>query len=415
MRNEFSGFGDQPSAGMSQVIDGGVAIQRGRELSFVDTLSGKPLWVRQNIPPESEVFGDGEILIVAPGGKSPARHSLRGEALAAGPPTAGDEAIVLRTRDGELLGKRKVPDAARRWATYGRQLLSWNDRGSSRQLVLKDIWADKEIELGVYPQQSKGTLVGGDSVAIYDSTGRFVVHSLVDGRRLIEAPVQPDDSLHNIVVQRSLSQYILMANRPRMRGGPRQENYQPALHDPSQMDNFNRGLICGRVYAFDRQSGKSQWTGPAVIDMQGYVVTQGAELPVLVFVRHVQQRSQMKVSILCLDKRTGRKVYPMTQDEITGQAHSFEAVADPGDRTVTLRIPGHELVLRYTDEPAKSEPPYQAVAEPDASSSGTRSTLGQIFRILGQAADEAAKKSPEKKAEQKQEQDTPLPAAKEPR
>ena len=412
IRNEFSGFGNQPGAGMSPVIDGGVAIQRGRELSFVDALTGKPLWVRQNIPPESDVYGDGELLIVAPGNSARAGRSLRGQ-TSRDAATAGEDALVLRTRDGELLGRRKIPADDRRWTTLGRNLLTWNDRGGSRQLVLKDVWADKEIELGVYPNRSKGTIVGGDSVAIYDAEGKFVVHSLVDGRKLIEAPVEPDNTLHNIVVQRSESQYILMANRPRQARGPQQENYQPAIPNPSQSDNFNQGLLCGRVYAFDRQTGKSQWSQPAVIDMQGYVASQGADLPVLVFVRHVHQRNQMKVSILCLDKRTGRKVYE--NSDITGQAQSFEAEADLEDETVTLRIPGQEIVLKYTDQPVKPEPPYQAVIEPAAKSTGSPSTIGQIFRILGQAADEAARKKMEKKAEQPPEQDIPPPQADRPR
>jgi hypothetical protein len=130
-------------------------------------------------------------------------------------------------------------------------------------------------------------------------------------------------------------------------------------------------------------------------------------------VRHVQQRNQMKVSILCLDKRTGRAVFP--KDDINGQAHSFEAMADLEERTVTLQIPGQEFVLKFTDQPIKPEPPYQATMEPDAKLAGSPSTIGEIFRILGQAADEAARKKGAKKVDQKQEKDIPIPQAEQPR
>jgi hypothetical protein len=160
------------------------------------------------------------------------------------------------------------------------------------------------------------------------------------------------------------------------------------------------------VYAFDRQTGKSQWDRPAIIDMHGYVASQGAELPVLVFLRNIQQGNQIKVSMLCLDKRTGRAVFE--NNKIDGQAHSFEAVADPLDRTVSLQIPGQEFLLKYTDKPARPEPPYQAVAE-SAGKTGLPTTIGDIFRILGQAADEAARKNLEKNAEPKPAQDIPLP------
>ncbi len=55
----------------------------------VDPLSGDPLWVRQDIPPGSEVFGDEQYLFVLSPGS--------------------DEASVYRATDGQLLGTRKVP------------------------------------------------------------------------------------------------------------------------------------------------------------------------------------------------------------------------------------------------------------------------------------------------------------------
>ncbi len=80
---------NQPGSTMSAVIDGGVAILRGRELTFYDVLTGKPQWTRHNFPPGSDIWGDGEVLIVAAPDK--------------------DDAIVLRTQDGSEFAKRKAP------------------------------------------------------------------------------------------------------------------------------------------------------------------------------------------------------------------------------------------------------------------------------------------------------------------
>ncbi|HJS06821.1 MAG TPA: PQQ-binding-like beta-propeller repeat protein, partial [Pirellulales bacterium] len=352
-------FGSQPAPVIGPVIDGGLAILRGRELSFVDALTGQPLWVRQNVPPESDIYGDAEVLIVAAGGNSAADAS-------AGSPSGRsssnrEEALVLRTRDGELIAKVKVPPPERRWAMHGRNLLTWHERGRTRQLVLKDLWADKEINLGSYPGNSRGTTVGGDAVAIYDASGKFVVHSLVDGSKLLEAAVEPDDKLHNIYVQQTDSQYLLISNRPRMASGSARTQYQPAIADPYG-DGFNSGLVCGRVYAFDRKTGESQWQIPALVDMHGYIASQGPDLPVLVFVRQAQSDNQMKISMLCLDKKTGRAVYQ--KDNINGQAYAFEAVGSPDERTVTLQIPGQTIALSFTDQPVAPEPPYQAGIEP---------------------------------------------------
>ena len=66
-----------------------VSFQRRRSIVAVDPLSGQPLWVRQDIPPGSEVFGDEQYMFVLSSGSS--------------------EASVYRSLDGELLGTRKMP------------------------------------------------------------------------------------------------------------------------------------------------------------------------------------------------------------------------------------------------------------------------------------------------------------------
>jgi outer membrane protein assembly factor BamB len=403
-RNIITSFGDQPIGTISPVIDGGIAILRGRELVFVDALSGKPLWVRHGVSPGSEIYGDGEVLIVAPADRRSGR-SRSGRSRSSGNVTA----LVLRTQDGELLGERPAPSLEMRWATFGRNVLTWKVQPRSMQLILKDVWSDKELDLGTYPEGSKGTVVGGDSVAIYDASGKFVVRSLVDGRVLMEAAVEPDNQLHNIIVQRSDEQYLLISNRPRMiKASSRRDNPQPAIHDPNGGRRYNNGLVCGRIYAFDRTTGANQWQTPAIIDMHGYVAGQGSELPVLVFVRHVyEQNSQMKVSILCLDKRTGRAVYE--EDGITGQAQGFEASADLEDRSVALQLVGQTRVLKFTDEPTPPEPPYQARTETPSAPKLSESNVGRIFRLLGDVAEQLEDAGKKKNQPQKA-PPQPLPA-----
>ena len=46
---------NQPGSTMSAVIDGGVAILRGRELTFYECLTGKPQWMRHDVPPGSDI------------------------------------------------------------------------------------------------------------------------------------------------------------------------------------------------------------------------------------------------------------------------------------------------------------------------------------------------------------------------
>ena len=52
------------------VNDEGVCFQRLHDLICVDPLSGKTLWVRKGLGIGNDLFGDGELLFVAPPGES---------------------------------------------------------------------------------------------------------------------------------------------------------------------------------------------------------------------------------------------------------------------------------------------------------------------------------------------------------
>ena len=123
-----------------------VSFVRRRSIVAVDPFSGDELWVRQDIPPKSEVFGDAQYLFVlAPG---------------------SDEASVYRASDGQLLGTRKVPRrkdenvfynesqhggsstlANFGFAFQGRYVLTWEQGGDNngRVLTLFDPWLQKAV------------------------------------------------------------------------------------------------------------------------------------------------------------------------------------------------------------------------------------------------------------------------------
>ena len=66
-----------------------VCFQRPQSLVAIDPLSGETLWVRQDIPGETATFGDDEYVFAA---------------------VAPNEALVLRAENGELVGKREIPN-----------------------------------------------------------------------------------------------------------------------------------------------------------------------------------------------------------------------------------------------------------------------------------------------------------------
>ena len=329
----------------------GVCFQKGRQLICVDPLTGTPLWERGQIPASADIFGDRELLFVAD-------------------PT-GDEALVLSAIDGSLIARRKVERAERRWATHGRRVLSWEQTGATITVKLYDAWEQgpplwsKQVAVG-----SRGTLVESDELAILEPGGTFTVMSLASGKVRFASPLEGERSLGNIHVLRSRDQYVLIANQEAA------NNESPPGYMISPVGNSaaaQQGRVHGRVYAFDRRTGKAQWQVPAFVAFHGLLVDQPSESPLLLFVRNKNRatpssRSQQSGSVLCLDRRDGRIVWDSenesdTARQIGGAISACDPVVDLVKNTVTLTVVMSQNVRNFTflltDEPKAPEPPAQ--------------------------------------------------------
>jgi len=119
--------------GTGPINSSGVCFQHGRQIMCVDPLTGQTLWERANtpqaeIPQQAQLFGDNEFIFVAD----------------ARPDSKADEALVLSAIDGQLLGRRKIDTADRRWATHGRRVLTVDAKNDARNasvtVRLYDAW-----------------------------------------------------------------------------------------------------------------------------------------------------------------------------------------------------------------------------------------------------------------------------------
>ena len=194
--------------------------------------------------------------------------------------------------------------------------------------------------------------------------GKFVVVSLSDGQERLSATVEPEPSLQWIAVQRSNTQYILVAS------GPETDKLPDVMVQPIMSMAMPGVLVHGRVYAFDRQTGKPQWQTPAYVAQHGLPSDQPAEIPLLLFVRSMTKTrgsgaSRWSCSVLALDKRDGRIV--MEENNLhpssTGQASGCEVTANPDQKTVTLTVYAQphvkSVTIRLTDKPQPPAPPAQ--------------------------------------------------------
>jgi outer membrane protein assembly factor BamB len=348
------------------VTASGVVFLRGRQVVCVDPLTGHTLWERSNsasaeIPQQAELFGDEELLFVADG-------RLESKAT---------EALVLSAIDGSLLGKRTIDTAERRWATFGRNVLAWEEKNALVTLRLYDAWQEghtvwsKQVANG-----ARGDVVDGEELAILEPNGQFSIVSLASGALRFSVPLDPEPALSWIQVMASRDQYLLLASQE---ASPGAGGLGPL---PVNSGQTQRGMH-GRTYAFDQQTGKLQWPAPAFVAQHWLPPDQPTESPLLFFVAMRQGNNKAATAVLALDRRTGQTVY---ENDLAGaMAANCEIVADLAKRAVVLTLTGQGtrgITFQFTEKPRPPQPPAQ-LGEMASAAAGR--PVGTVDESLGEA------------------------------
>jgi outer membrane protein assembly factor BamB len=318
------------------VNDDGIYFQRLHDLYCVEPLTGKTVWMRKNVGLGNDLFGDDELLFAAP--------------------TSDGDTLVLRAATGELLGTRRIAPFNKRMATIGRLVLSWELQGAKHVLQMRNPWLDETLWSFPFEPGAKAALVGQEAVGVLQPNGEFLLIALADGKPLVKERLEPETSLMGIYLLRSRAAYLLVTNCV-----TRNEPNVSVLAVPNVA---NSPLINGRVYAFEAGTGKKMWPAPAVLSQQSLLLSQPSELPVLVLARQIHRPGPVKaqdpkISVLCIDKRSGRVVYQ--NEQLPGSPiANFELSADPAARTVTIAIASKVITLSFTEdavEPQAAAPP----------------------------------------------------------
>ncbi len=207
-----------------------VCFQQERKLVAVDPLSGKELWSRADVRGDSDLFGDDEMIFVTP--------------------PKSDRAVVFSTIDGHELGRRTVPPIKQRMWTTGRRVVTWSTDDKGTRLAMVDAWTEKVIWQHTFAADSQPWLVRGEEVGVLQPDGLLRVVALSDGRRLMQARVDAQESLDGIVLLRCSDRYILIVNRA---GG------NAAVVMSSSSGGYVQSY--GNVYGLDCRTGKMLWRG----------------------------------------------------------------------------------------------------------------------------------------------------------
>ena len=120
--------------------------------------------------------------------------------------------------------------------------------------------------------------------------------------------------------------------------------------DWDPVDVRGRLYVNGRVYGFDRATGKSQWP-PRRIERQGFDPHQPSGLPIVVFYSQSFERAPNaavgtnRTSLQCLDRRTGRIVY--SEDRTNQPFTHFDSIPHPEEHVIDLKMLGSTVSLTF--------------------------------------------------------------------
>lgn len=299
-------------------------------MTVAEPLTGKALWVRDGVVPGSGLFGDDELLFVAPPGVQ--------------------EALVFRTLDGSFEGSRRMPPAPMWLETMGRHIVLWGKPLDRQILALRDAWTGQDRWSRDFAPGSAVAVVEVDEAIVLEPSGALTVVRMADGQILHQTELEPQANLRDLVALRTRDRYIVIANEPLPNA--------PAIPRPVSQQNIP---VHGIVHALDRATGRRIWSSR--VERQSLDPSQPLEWPVLTFASHLFEPRRAgngvdhRFFLLCLDKRNGRILHEESRTD--EPLHFIEYLADLEARQLELRFFQSSVVLQFTDKP-RDDPPAEA-------------------------------------------------------
>ena len=360
----------------------GVAMMNDRTLKVHDPLSGRLLWERQRLPQASELIGDGDFLCVCP--------------------ADGRGAVVLSMADGRIVRTLDLPGSERRLFSSGRSVVlvqptteqTENAAAAGagltpEQTVARRVRVDRldpvdgqQLPLGDYPGESRTCAAGDGRLAIVEPSGDLIVLDIDAGQAVFRTRL-PDmpAGLEYLQVLSWAGRYLVLVGRAETAEEQKQLERIGAIATlPGMPGREMPQLVTGSLWSVDATSGDMLWPVPATILRHSLQSQSGSQLPVLLFARTIQsarEPDRQRLSVLCLDKRTGQAIY--ADDRFNGRSALRPDMmvlgcgisGDPATHTIDLaqglvqglvqgRREAPDLQLEFTGAPTAPRPPFQA-------------------------------------------------------
>lgn len=350
----------------------GVAIMADGVLKVHDPITGRLLWEHQRLPAAGDLIGDDDFLCVCP--------------------ADGRGAVVLAMADGRIVRTLDLPASERRLLSSGRHivLVQPSERpadatggraasaGGARRVRLDrfDPVAGQTDPLGEYSGESRASTAGDGRLAVVEPSGDLSVVDIdqtkvVFRTRLTDMPA----GLEHLTALSWGGRYLVLVGRAETAEEQRQlERIGVVGPLPGMPGREMPQIVTGSLWAVDGSSGDMLWPVPVTILRHSLQIQNGSQLPVLLFARSIQavrEPDRQRLSVLCIDKRTGQAVY--ADDRFNGRSATRPDMmvigcgisGDPATHTIALsqtRRDAPDLQLEFTGAPTAPRPPYQASA-----------------------------------------------------
>ena len=315
------------------MTDDSVFYQVGSVLRCADAVTGEVVWERRNVPSSYVLQGDEDYVVAL-------ARSERND----------PSGLVLQTATGAevLSGPFGVAGPlSNEWT--GRRVLVTTPGPSHLSLSLLDLaQRGKPVWSRSYRMPAWTTPIDDEEFAVLDSRGMHI-HSFESGAPIVEAAIERPGSPSQVLVRRVGRRYLVISQ-----GG---EVRFPGFRD------IPRGLPSGKIWAIDRDSGKTAWS--VSMPVPQVLLETPADSPVLVFLRPPARfesaRSNGEEVLSIVDARTGALLYDTAE---TTPPDRINVRLDRDARRVIVNTDKCVLTIAPTDVPLTSPAPPASSAPP---------------------------------------------------
>lgn len=306
-----------------------VCFQIGNRVIAADPRTGSNLWIRHDVPPQTEATADDRTVAILD--------------------TISQDALILRAADGETIARRAIPDP-HDWIWFrGTRLLALARPGDRLVLQMVDLLTGSVSWVVPLTSSTRCTALNDREVACLDQDGTFRILDMGSGVERSSATVPRLPELEFLWVQPEREGHLVVAGARSALG--RDVNLRG--YDGNQVP------IAGVVFRLEQASKAPAWV--VEIEPTEFHVIQPAGVPLLTFAARKIPSVNLfadagapptRLAAMFIDRRNGDVVYQTDEAPAPGML-TLEIDGDHG--LLSANFLSFAIDFRLTTEPADAD------------------------------------------------------------